>query len=421
MNPNDMKSTVAPLAGLEMQTTASDVEPRRRWTRYVVVCLCLGALLVGSATGVWQWYRRSVIRSLPLRIAQAELLLRSGKTAQAKNSVATILQFVPDDFDARSVLGRCLIDEGNTDEGIHELAAIPPDSSAFLKSGFVLATAYLQTSDLEHAESVLKSYLERLPESEEAREELQWLCFNQFRPREVVQLLQDKLPLVPGDPKTLAGLLDSEYRQQVPFEGADYLAQVDRTKPGQSAILLALGYAKWRMGQVEAARPLFQQALAARPDDPHTRLLASSFLLEQGDLGGAEQILDRGPVLSNDDRYWALKSQISEQKNLPAVALTQLEQAIQRHPYDHRYASRRASLLRKLGRGNDAESASRTAFDLLTIDRQFADIVESRIHQQPTKGDAIRFSKLYEQVGKKLEAQHWRILADRLPEGKSSP
>lgn len=396
-------------------------ETQRPRSGRLVKWSCALAITIACLLGGWKLYSDSLLRSLPSSIAAAELSLRAGKTAVAKDQIESVLLYAPQNPEARSILGRCLLDQKRPAEAIQEFGMIPADSSAFEKAGFALATAYLQIGDLELAETTLRKYLDRFPESDSAREELRWLYFNQFRTRDVILLLEQKLSLVPGDPKTLADLLDSEYRPQVPFEGAAYLEQIERQHPGQGPVCLALGFAHWRMGHVEPARGLFEKALAARPDDPASRFIFASFLIEQGQLKEAERILDRPPVPETDDRYWAVRSQISEQRNDSEAALSQLDQAIKRQGLDHQSATRRANLLRRLGRGAEAEIASRKAYELLKIDRQFADIVESHVQHHPARNDALKIASLYAQVGKELEAKQWQMLGERLREGKIMP
>lgn len=392
-------------------------EMRRGLSRRLWLWPLILVLLGGIGGGIWGGYRSSVLRSIPTQIALAELSLRSGKCDVARSQVSAILYFRPDHPDAVSILGRCLLQEKKPDEAIPILARIPEASPAFEKAGSAWANACLQSGDVEQAETVLRRYLERFPAAETTREELRWLCFNQFRTRDVAQILIDRLRQEPGDPKTLADLIDCEYRQQVPYEGAAYLEQVNRLKPGQGTVSVALGFAKWRMGQIDEARALFRTALVARPEDPHVRFTVTEFLIEQGQLADAEKILDGSPI-PGDDRYWSLRSQLAEQKNETATALVHLDKAVELHGNDYRYASRRANLLRKLKRGMEVEAASNTAFQLQRIDRAFADLVEAQTHHHPTKTDALKIADLYQQTGRKLLSENWRTLAEQLPERK---
>lgn len=414
---NDISPLSAGYRTLSQEPPPGHARQRRSW-RWLIGLVLLAVVVAGG----WFAYRASVLQSAPKLILAADRLLGAGKFDAARSQVSAILSFAPDQPDALSVIGRCLFEEGKPDEAIPILARVPSDSAAFEKAGFPLASAYLQTADLERGEAELRRYLKRYPAADAAREELRWLCFNQFRPRETVALLEERLALNPGSHQVLADLLDSEYRQQVPFEGVQYLEQIEQKKPGQGSVGLALGYAYWRTGRVEQARPMLRTALTARPNDSHTRFVVAAFLIEQGQLAEAEEILSHSPIPDDDDRYWSLRSQISEQKNDAAASLAHLDQAIRRHGTAHRYATRRASLLRKLARGRpEIEAASSAAYELLKVDRELADIVESLAHHHPTRSSAQRLAVLCGKVGKARQAAGWRMLAEQLPEGSAAP
>jgi tetratricopeptide (TPR) repeat protein len=380
-------------------------------------------VLAGIGAGGWGLYRAACQRAIPSQIMAAERLLNAGKFAAASEKAANVLWWDPQQPEALSVSGRCLLGEGQADQASTVLAKVPVDSAAFEKSGHSLATAYLKSGELEQAELTLRRYLDRFPADEAARDELRWLYFNQFRTRDLINLLEEKLKLATGalgQLTTLADLLDSEFRQQVPFEGAGYLSQIDELKPGQGMVNLALGYAQWRMGNVPAARQRLQTALATHPDHPQVRFVVTAFLIEQGQLADAQAILTRPPIPETDDRYWSLRSQLAEQEKNATAALEYLDRAVQLHGNDQRYAGRRVTLLRELGRDQEVAPAAKVAHELLQADRELADLVEARAHYQPTRPLAVRIATLCQQLGKSLQARYWQALAPQLPEGKAT-
>lgn len=388
------------------------VRPSRRsllWVGLLGVVVCLGM-------GGWWFYRNSVLRSLPTQIQSAEVSLRSGKFQIARDKLASIQWFEPLNPDVLSIVGRSWLDEGQFEKALPFLESVPEDAVAFEKAGFALASAWLRSGELERAETALRRYLVRFPAAESAREELRWLCFNQFRTRDVEQILIDRLKLTPGDPETLAALLDSEYRQQVPFEGAKYLEQINLLRPGQGSVSVALGFAYWRMGDVEKARPLFQTALTASPDQSHVLLTVAAFLLEQGQSQEAEQLLESKQV-QQDDRYWSLRSELSEQRQQIELALKDLDRAISLRGNNYRYASRRANLLRSLKRMKEAAEAAEVALRLQQVDRAFADIVEAGTHHQPTREVALNIARQYTEAGNSFLAENWMKLGRVKDEG----
>ncbi len=403
-------------------TTIPD-QGRSQRSRYGLVLAGILIVLACVAAGGWYLYRASALRAIPSQIMAAERLLNAGKFVDARNKVQQVLWWQPRQSEALSIQGRCLLGEDSVDLATQVLSSIPEDSPGYEKGGQALATAYLKRGELELAEIAMRRYLDRIPTEDTVRDELRWLYFNQFRTRELLGLLEEKLQLTEPGPTslpTLADLLDSEYRQQVPFEGKQYLAGIEQRKPGQGLVNLALGYADWRMGEESAARSHFQTALAAHPDHPQVRFTICTFLIEQGQFAEATSVLTRIPVPDHDDRYWALQSQLAEQAKDASLALKHLDRAIQLHGMDQVYAFRRVTLLRELGRDQGAPEAAKLAHELLKADRELADVVEVRAHYRPTKAVAARIAALCEQLGKTVQAKYWRLISETLPANRKT-
>ena len=399
--------------------TGVPTDARSQRFRYGLIAAGSLVLLAGIFTGCWYLYRTYALRAIPLQIIAAERLLSAGKFVEARNQLKPVFWWRPQHLEALSIQGRCLLGEDHVDAATSILLSIPEDSPVYKKGAQALVMAYLQRGDLDRAETAMRRFLDRYPAEDTIRDELRWLYYNQFRTRDVVALLEEKLQLAEAGPTTLptlADLLDCEYRPLVPFEGVKYLELTNETRPRQGMVNLALGYAHWQMGQEQRARGPFYWSLAVLPDHPHVRCVVSTFLIEQGQFENAKAVLTRLPVPESDDRYWALQSQLAEHAKDFSLALKHLDRAIELRGKDQRYAARRVNLLRELGRDQtEVAQAVKLAHELLKADRELADLVAAGAHHQATRAVAERIATLCEQMGKKVQAKYWRLIRESLP------
>ncbi|MDB5334731.1 MAG: Tetratricopeptide repeat protein [Planctomycetaceae bacterium] len=399
--------------------TSVPTDSRSQRFRYRLIAAVSLVLLAGVVAGGWYLYRASALRAIPSQIMAAERLLGAGKFVEARKKLKPVFWWRPRQMEARSIQGRCLLGEDNVDDAAPILLSIPEDSPVHKKGAQALIMAYLQRGEVDHAETAMRRFLDRYPVEDTIRYELRWLYYNQFRTRDVVALLEEKLQLAEAGTTTLptlADLLDCEYRQLVPFEGVKYLEVINTTLPRQGLINLALGYAHWQMGDALRARGPFHLALAVLPDHPHVRCVVSAFLIEQGQFENAKAVLTRLPIPETDDRYWALQSQLAEHAKDVSLALKYLDRAIELRGQDLRCAARRVNLLRELGRDKtEVAQAVKLAHELLKADRELADLVAAGAHHQATRADAERIATLCEQLGKRVQAKYWRLIRESLP------
>jgi tetratricopeptide (TPR) repeat protein len=265
---------------------------------------------------------------------------------------------------------------------------------------------------LEEAEVVLVRHLERYPDADQAREELQWLYFNQFRGRELEQLLEAALSRPPVRYATLVHMLLSEFRPPVPREGIGYLEKTHRRRPGQAPVALALGYCDWQLGEIDKARQFLEVAWAKNPHDPHTRLVTAEFLLEQNDLAAARKVLDQ--PAQQDDRWWWINSRLAEIEGNDAAALESLDQALAVRPFELRYVHRRAILLQALGRQAEAAESFQQANRLEAVQTKLTEIVLSGQLERPTVALCDDVARLCDERGRSAQAAGWREVTERL-------
>ncbi|OHB84864.1 MAG: hypothetical protein A2V98_16630 [Planctomycetes bacterium RBG_16_64_12] len=362
-------------------------------------------------------------------IAAAQRLLSEGQPAAARRSLGWLLWFQPNHADALMLLGNCLQAEQEFDAAAEAFSGVPIDSPRHEEASFSQAVAYLHQARIEAAEDAMVRHLRRYPtggkhsSSQAVHEELRWLYFNLFRPRELEQFLTASLKRHPGDFSLLFHLLYSEFRPPIAQEALGYLKPINQRQPGQPSVLLALGYCSWKLGDAKTAWQQIEAALELRPEHLETRLVAAEVLLEQDQLDAAEALLSRpedassslGEQFQQDDRWWWLRSKLAQLRGDDALALGYLEEATALRPSELRYVHRRGVLLQAMGKTEEAAQAFAGAKQLEQCESRLATIVLSNELERPTVDLCLDVADLCEKRGRKLQAAGWRHVAQQLP------
>lgn len=293
-------------------------------------------------------------------------------------------------------------------------------------SGLARAKQQLAEGRLDLAEVSLQSHLQRFPNSTEALEELRWLYFNQFRTREIEEVLEAHLVRFPDDVGAAIELLNCQFRKQLPREGIGYLREVDHKQPGQAAVQLALGYCLWQIGELEAAQIALQAALSQRPDHRETRYIVTEFLLEKGEAQSFATLVTEDVGLKNttdrdDERAWWLRSLIAERQGDVAAAHQAIEHASSKRPGELQYVHREGLLLQRLGRQDEAARRLQRANELEGFQSELSEIVLRGQHTEPTPELCERLADLLHEFGRDVPSQCWRQLGHRLAASKRRP
>jgi tetratricopeptide (TPR) repeat protein len=306
--------------------------------------------------------------------------------------------------------------------------ASPRPPAAELSLDEVLAN--LADGRLDTAEVRLRRYLESHPDSEQAAEELRWLYFNQLRTRDVEEFLAAQLQRFPDHYWLLAELLTTEFRKQLPREGLKYLQEVNERHPGQAPVLLALGYCYWQIGELDQAHPALQAALELRPHHPATRLLIAEYLLEQNETDAASALLGQPrdglsasdePDLSQDDRWWSLRSVLAERRGEWDEAERHIARAIELRPGELKYLQRQGLLWQRLGRPEESARVLQQANRLEAVHSELSEIVLRGRHEEPSPEFCRHLGALCEQLHQPLAAAGWRRAAESLKVAPPAP
>ncbi len=318
----------------------------------------------------------------------------------------------PQDGEARYLLGGVLGAQGDVEGALQAFAAVPASAAVFRDAHRARALLLLGQGDLAAAETVLAEHVRQFPQDDAAAGELRWLYFNEFRRRDVERLLEDRLARNPRDLPLLVELLMTEFRGPVAREGLDYLEQVQARRPGQPAVLRALGFCYWQIGDLRQARGCLDEALALGPDDAEARLLSANFLLDQGEVQAAERMLEpreepSAPAAGPDDREWFLRAELAErQRDLPA-ALAAVEAALERRPFELKYVHRRGLLLQRLGRAEEAAACFRRSDELGKCEMRLTELVWGGALAPPTRETCAEIADLCARRGRERHAAGW--------------
>ncbi len=358
-------------------------------------------------------------------IAGARTALERRQPASARASLQRLLSFEPKHPEALFLLGACWNEEGRWGNAISAWSSIPQESSWSLEAQARLGFALLNDARLEEAERTLIAYLQRVPEADQARDELRWLLFNQFRTRELDQFLESQLKQFPDHPAVLRHLLYSEMRPPQPREGIVFFERTDKRRPGQTAVLTRLGYCYWQTGRIDEAQRRLQEALATDPTNRECLLTAAGFCIDQRAFDEAHKLLS--PLIkenSQDDRAFFLESQIHEAAGRFEEALQDVDRTLQQRPYEVAYLQRSGSLQQRLGHADEAREKFREANRLEAIQAKLVEFVFRGVLEHPTPEICHAVAELCDGRGRQLQARGWRMLAAKMsadPEGTLKP
>ena len=348
-------------------------------------------------------------------INRAQRMLDIGDLESAQAELDRILAADPQHSAALLILGHLHRSKRDPAGAIRCYRLLPPESPDFRQASVALAQMLLETSDLAEAERQMQRHLELFPDERLIWDELRWLCFNQFRTRDVEELSSWWLKNHPDDTQALTHLLLGVFRPQVPQEGAPYLQQINQSVGQQLPVIRALAWAAWQSGRGDEARQLLEQAWQTGHHDARTRLLSAEILIEEQNYAAADRVLGEEPFEvagamfgGQVDQWHWLRSRLLLEQNLPAEALHHVERAIEHCHGDLKYVHSQAVLLKQLGRDQEASAAFDSARTMEQCNKRFAEIAFSGVWERPTPALRQQLADLYRQCGKQLVADLWQ-------------
>lgn len=349
-------------------------------------------------------------------MAMARRFVNTGNRKLALNELDRILVDTPDNSAALLLKGDLLRSQGDLAGAVDCYRRVRSESAEFRQASLGHVQALLGSYDLAEAERQMQRHLEMFPDERALWDELRWLCFNQFRTRDVEELSHWWLKNHPDDTEALNHLLLGVFRPQVPQEGTSYLQQVLETAGSpQVSVQRALGWAAWQSGKRDEAKRLLEQVWQTAADDLRTRLLSAEILIEEQNVEAADRVLGSvpfgvsGEMFGNQtDRWHWLRSRVLLEQNEVVASLDQVRRAVKHQPGNLMYIHEQAVLLKQLGHEVEAAEKFNTARTIEQCKKRFAEIAFSGVWEHPTPVLREEIAELYQRSGHDFLARLWR-------------
>jgi Tfp pilus assembly protein PilF len=348
-------------------------------------------------------------------LARASRFVDTGDLELARKELDRILASDSDHSAALLMKGDLLQSQGDLAGAVGCYSRIASEAAEFRQASLGHVQALLGMFDLAGAELQMQRHLEIFPSERAIWDELRWLCFNQFRTRDVEELSHWWLKNYSKDTPALTHLLLGVFRPQVPQEGTPYLQQVQKSAGPQVLVWRALAWAAWQSGNQDEAKRLLEQAWQTGSEDPRVRLLSAEILIEEQNVAAAERVLGTEPFgvsgkMFGDqtDRWHWLRSRVLLEQGDVAASLEEVLRAVAIDRGNLMYIHGHAVLLKQLGADVEAAEIFNTARTIEGCKKRLAEIAFSGEWEAPTPVLRKEIADLYQRSGEDLLARLWR-------------
>lgn len=363
-------------------------------------------------------------------LRRAAALVQRERSAETREALKWLLWFDPANSAAHHLAGMSYLQEQNFSAAIRSLQRVGQDSRGHADARISLAGALIADRQLEPAEAVLSRHLIQEPGSLMAARMLSGLLLTQLRPRDAMQVLEEFLSRTQSPPPSpadqlliLRDLATAEFHPPAPEQCMATLREALERFPDQPRVRLALGQCVWKSGDSAPAEPHLRNAQQQRPGDLQALFVLGEFLLDTQQTDAADALLRKevtpdAPVWNpshitpeDDDRYWSLRSRVSERNQDYEAALRDIERALTLRSGDKEYETRRGRLLQRLNRPDESQRAYSRSHELARAELDLWNLTRELGVRQPSRPECERVAELYAQLGRTIPAQEWRRLA----------
>ncbi len=401
---SDRESSSPPFPLGASGAKSPQVRPARRWR----LALAIAAGAVACAVlgwGVW-WHRA---HDPALLFEQADACYKSRRFDEAWGVLERLERLRPPTPVDRFLRAAVLLGSNRTDEGLRELAAVPDDHPYAPLARLTTGQAEIRRFRARYAEEAFLRSLELFPRGVQPRKELVYIYNIQHRQAELdVQLTA----LLDQDALGFDQVLHWTKTRNTTWNAAGDLEALEKmvaADAGDRMSRLALAEALLRLsrwGEADAVlAPLAES-------DALARVLRIESLMEQGDLAGAERLLDQAPLAGS--KLSRLAGALALKRRDFAAAIRRYRAAYEAEPIDRATLYGLGTALKLSGRERESQPflAAASRHDALS------DLVSrASLHGKGNEKNAELQRKLglaCLAVGRSREARAWFTLAIRL-------
>ncbi len=398
-------------------------------SRSKLVAALLGCSMI-IAVGVFvslKWAAEAAVK-------RAQLALATGDTSHVRSELAWVTRLWPQHPEAQYALGLASLADSDYSAAAQSFAAVPGDSVRFEEAQQKLAGSLLLSGRLQAAEGVMRKYLDRFPDSVPVRRQLGSVLIGQFREREAVEILDAGLQTSAGVQLSdrISLMQDSLAAQFNPPTIESCLGVLNdalKADPDQPTVQAAVAHGLLRLGTESEAIAVLDRLPIDGDSSAFVWLTRCRLLLIAGETGKAQELLEsarsqsRGElahVLLRDDRFFLLESEAFERAGAWQAAINSLAEASDLRPLDRHHLARRARLLQRLGRPEEAAAAYDVVHRRASAELEIWHLIGRLQSRVPTADECLELSVLLNQAEHSRESEAWKAVAHELSENQPS-
>ena len=233
------------------------------------------------------------------RFVLGKICLAEGDHVAATTELRTAIDGRPDWAQAHFILGSALMLQGETASARAELARAIELDAGLLEARRMLAKLHSSLGEHEYVIEQARAYLSRRPDNTEVRVLLAQSLVRVGRPTEAVKELEGVSEENRGLDVIFA--LGRLYLVQGQIEKArEFLLRANELSPNHSKVLASLTRIDYSLGKADEANARLEAAVKAEPDDAQLALLVGKTALSQRDVKAAEASFKRAIELDPD-------------------------------------------------------------------------------------------------------------------------
>ena len=223
---------------------------------------------------------------------QGEWLIADDRPSEAVTALRSAQTRAPRDPEVALLLARAHEREGERQLAGERLAQAVEFSENGARESLIYARFLLTDDRVDAAEAVLTSAMRGAPDNGELMAAMGQVQLRRGDWDRVQRIIWQLRAQETEAARRVADALEAEalVRQGRTEDTVRFLEGLIGDGSGEDAALAALVQTQVRQGQIDGARNLVDERLAARPDDPTLRFLSAGLLVLDGDLDGAETI-----------------------------------------------------------------------------------------------------------------------------------